>query len=451
MELAIDGFDTASQAEIPIFDQRSICFGTDSAEPPDRDPDSDAQAWRIAYQSVAKCVRRDGLVTTSTGQGPIPYPVAPAVALLNPDAESVLRRRVRAVLSGLNRITRLYGDNAELREFLALPEPLAAWVDRDLQNHVRQVDLCRFDLLGSSLDDVRVLEFNANCPGGLLYTGMVDAYWRAQPEVAEIIASWDARPLAIEDRGWFAHWLLGLRGGGRADGVVLLRPDVGNQLEVAHMAAQLRGCDVIVARQDVADYRRQDATRLAYLKHSVPADADMRPWTRFCGDVVSGHLVIPSGLAGRWIGDNKLCLAVMSDPRFRYLFEQDEREAIDALVPFSRKLGQGISPAEVLANQKSLVAKKSYGTQGRNVVVGREVDPDEWERLICREAGNDWLIQQYVEANRTGPLGLNRDLSPCLVGGELWGYCSRLSRNNRVNVAQGGARQAVFVAGSAGE
>ncbi|MEY9929081.1 hypothetical protein ABH926_003721 [Catenulispora sp. GP43] len=437
---------TMDHGDRPVFDARSVVF--DAAF--DEKADPDLRAFRHAYRWVIDQVEKNGLVTTSTGVGPVPYPIAPAVAVLDPVAEPEIQRRVLSVVSALHRILQGYSEDAGLREYLQIPEHLARWVDRDLERGPARVDLCRFDLVGASLGSLRVLEFNCNCPGGLLYSGMVDTYWRAAPGMDAVISAWGAPPSRIEHETWFADWLLGLgrrNGGGRepAD-VTLFRPDHGNQLELEQMAAQLSRLGVTAKVCDATRYGAGHGPGVGYLKHSVPVDADPSAWTEFCEAVVTGRLTIPSGLAGRWIADNKLCLAVMSDPRFDSLFKPEERQAINALVPFSRRFGDGISKTEVLASRGELVAKRAYGTQGRYVVVGREVTAERWQDLIRNEAGGDWLFQEYVP---TGSVGSStgeryRDLSPCVVDGEIWGYASRISGNALMNVAQGGARQPVF-------
>jgi hypothetical protein len=73
-----------------------------------------------------------------------------------------------------------------------------------------------------------------------------------------------------------------------------------------------------------------------------------------------------------------------------------------------------------------------------------------WTRLVRRPRPGGWLLQDYVEPMRmaTGRRVLYQDLSVCLADGDVVGYCSRLSTRRKTNIAQGAAKQPVFVAGS---
>ena len=146
--------------------------------------------------------------------------------------------------------------------------------------------------------------------------------------------------------------------------------------------------------------------------------------------MLSGELVMPNEITGRVIASNKLCLAVMSDPRFARLFDSADRKAIAALVPWSRKLGDGVSMAEVVARREHLVVKDPYGAIGRSVHIGRECSAEEWRGLVESTDRQGWLVQEYVPAQRvptpTGPY--HRTMGVGFFNGRIVGYTGLLSR-----------------------
>ncbi|MGW5051918.1 hypothetical protein [Actinokineospora sp. NPDC004072] len=405
-----------------------------------------------AFEQVrakAEAVRQRTL--TPTGAADRPWPLLPSVSVLNAAAESVLRERIAVVVGCLEQVVRRYPVDAELQDFLAVPPQLRRWVLAQPEPWRLRVDCCRVDLLGDTLDEVRALEFNASSPGGLIATGMINRFWW-ESDLGARLARAGAVAAPFERPGWFADWLLdhgARRGLAHADTlrVGLFHPAVSSRGGFDLIAEQLRALGrtpVVLQPSDVDDAKE---LRLGYFKH-IPRDLDeIAAWDVFCGRVADGDLVVPNLPATRWVAENKLCLAVLSDPRFRWLFTHEQCRALDALIPYSRKLGDGISAAEAIAERARLVLKSPYDAEGRSVVIGAGAAPDEWADAVRERAG--WLIQRRVTtrplATERGPL--YRDLTAPVVDGEVIGYFSRMSAIDVVNIAQGGSTAAVLVQG----
>src|SRR6266566_6072099 len=119
-----------------------------------------SESFREAYAYVCHRAREDGLAMSYEGNRSKPYPIMSGICCLHKDAEKLLRQRIKTVFTALQKIVGSYHHDESLQEFLAIPEPLNRWVMRDVQPSHRSVDLCRFDMMGRNLDELRIIEFN---------------------------------------------------------------------------------------------------------------------------------------------------------------------------------------------------------------------------------------------------------------------------------------------------
>ena len=433
--------DTGTDSTVPLFDEaRSLNAqgGIVRGLP--------AERIKAVEQEVRASAWREELTVTRDGQE-ILYPMLASVRTLTSPFEQHLARHLPYIVTAWNKILAGYHENPDIQKFLAVPAPLRPWVD-GAPAEIRRVDFCRFDLVGGSVGTARIVEFNANCPGGALFTSAFRRIWADYPEIKELFGQWGIAHDTLHERDWFAQLLFSSTGATGGDTVAIFHQPGGNTLEIQKMRTILEaeGCRVVVTHPGADDWQHAGA-RSAYLKYGVQATlADMSEWKPFLERATSGDLAIVNPLPGRWIGDNKLCLAVMSDPRFRALFSSSEAEAIDRLIPFSRKAGDGTGEQELLADRHAWIIKGPYDTQGRSVYVGAETDETAWRETVARALRNGWLVQEAVEPYRVHWDGkpAYQDLSVVWLRGRLGGYTSRISKNFKVNVTQGGGRQMVF-------
>ncbi|WP_176060729.1 glutathionylspermidine synthase family protein [Paraburkholderia sp. BCC1876] len=433
----------SGSGDFPVFDPEKdwITLGQDQSK---------AELNR-AYAYVQERAIQDRLSMSFEGDQSRAYPVMSGFCALHAATEEVLSAQIKTVFDALQKIVATYRTDKNLQHFLDIPKPLNRWIKEDAQPSNNRIDLCRFDLMGRNLAQLKIIEFNANAPGGIVYAGMINRYWRQAPWSAELIESWGGAPSAFEREDWVADWLSALadaRGMEAIEGIALLHPAGGNMLELPHLKKRLeaRGLRAAMLSPEQLFEDADSSFRLGYLKYGVQrALQDIGQWDRFCRSVVEGRLVIPSSLAGRWIGDNKLCIAVMSDPRFAYLFDDAERAAIHALVPLSRKLGDGVSRADLLNNKDDFVIKHPYGTRGAAVHVGRDYDAATWTDLIMQTSSSGYVVQRFVDSEcEVEGETCFRDLVVTIASGEIAGYGSRVSRARKVNIAQEGRKMAVL-------
>ena len=87
-----------------------------------------------------------------------------------------------------------------------------------------------------------------------------------------------------------------------------------------------------------AEHPETDGAEVAMLMYpNTPFVREPARYARVLDRTSAGELIVFNGILGRFIGANKLTLAVLSGPPFRALFDVDQLAGIEALVPWSRK------------------------------------------------------------------------------------------------------------------
>jgi hypothetical protein len=167
----------------------------------------------------------------------------------------------------------------------------------------------------------------------------------------------------------------------------------------------------------------------------------------------------------------KASLAVLSDERNVDMFDDHERAAIDAHIPWTRVVeerrtklrGQDIDLVPYVAAQReSFVLKPNDEYGGTGIVIGWTVSDDDWQAAVKRALAEPSIVQERI--------ALPTEAYPALVGGHVVvsdrildtapfvfhgafmdGCLTRLSSDPLVNVtAGGGSSLATFVIATRG-
>jgi hypothetical protein len=129
----------------------------------------------------------------------------------------------------------------------------------------------------------------------------------------------------------------------------------------------------------------------------------------------------------RFLSD-KRNLALLSEREGSPVFDDEERALLERHLPWTRRVenGEAIYRGErvslldfVSSRRESLVLKKARSRAGSDVVIGRFTSQEEWDRVLARgAAGNDWIVQDYVESR---PYLYQNDEHGCSPHDVVWG------------------------------
>ncbi|MEV7602727.1 hypothetical protein AB0O91_35680 [Kitasatospora sp. NPDC089797] len=366
-----------------------------------------------------------------------------------------LRPELRAELDGyvasyhrmIETILAAWDHDRDLRAVVSVPEPLREHVAaaRDTRVH-----LLRLDLLPQPDGTLRVLETNANCPGGLPNAGRARTAWRPLLTGHGIALP---PPLPSDDPAWPGRWLTELaeqQTGTRPDTVALLLPRGGYRADILDYDAALTALGVRTLHADPRELRpapgggvtlHGEPVRHSFTKVGIQELLHMgdgaQPYLRA---VREEALFVQNGLRGRLVGDNKLCLAVLSDPRFAHLFDPADLDRVRPTIPWSRNLAHcdAATLRTVVRDRARHVLKRPLDTRGHGVVLGKETTEALWEEAVGVAAAEGWLVQEYVSspvlAATDGPAP-RHDLALGAVEGRIASAFVRAGHAERHNVA----------------
>ena len=161
----------------------------------------------------------------------------------------------------------------------------------------------------------------------------------------------------------------------------------------------------------------------------------------------------------------KAIFAVLTDDAFRDLFTPEERRAIRAHVPWTRRVREERTtrgeeevdlPAFILGNREALVMKPNDEYGGKGVFIGGEMTEAGWARALEEALRSSYVVQERVELRRqefpelAAGAGEERatlrfrsfvvDLDPYVFDGEVEGFLTRLSTTSLANVTSGGGQ-----------
>jgi hypothetical protein len=164
----------------------------------------------------------------------------------------------------------------------------------------------------------------------------------------------------------------------------------------------------------------------------------------------------------------KAIFAVLTDDELQSLFTTEERAAIAAHVPWTRRVRNGHTlrngervdlPEFIRGHRSELVMKPNDEYGGKGVFIGWEMSDTVWEEALAQALKEPYVVQQKVDlqresfpelAVRDGKPSLAFrdlvvDLDPFVFEGEVEGFLTRLSGTSLANVTSGGGQVPAFL------
>ncbi|HEY2852637.1 MAG TPA: hypothetical protein VGJ18_07310 [Gemmatimonadaceae bacterium] len=321
---------------------------------------------------------------------------------------------------------------------------------------------------------LRFTEYNAETPAGGAYNDVLTEAFYGLPIVREFLKHWDLRPLPARHN--VLHALLdayqqwsGTRALPRIAIVDWAEVPTRNEFLLFQDYFERQGIHCVIA-----DPREMQYTGGRLLADGAPVNLVYKR-------VLITELVEREGLDNpviRAVRDNAVCmvnplrckvlhkkasLAVLSDERNAKLFTADERDAIDAHIPWTRVVEERTTSAPgadkpvdllpfIAAHRDQLVLKPNDEYGGKGIVLGWEVSQSEWEQATRVALGEPYIVQQRVALpsepypsfvdGKVHVVDRMVDTAPyAAYGSYIDGCLSRLSTAALLNVTAGGGSQ----------
>ena len=418
---------------------------------------ADSQAW------LESRLKSRGL---AFGDRPVCTVLRPR--FLSPERYRELQVGVRRVMQAFRRAHEAAMADPGVRSQLAL-EPWEEQLIACDPGFAEPSPASRLDAFFVGGDQLRFTEYNAETPAGSAYNDALSTVFFGLPVMRRFLRRWDARPLPSRHNvlqvllAAYEEWA----GRAAAPTIAILDwREVPTYSEFVlfreYFRSQGLACEIVDPRE--VEYRNgrlvagDFAIDLVYKR------------------VLLNELVAREGLDHpvlRAVRDRKVCmvnpvrckllhkktsLALLSDERNAALFDDVQRAAIEAHIPWTRRVEERRTqyrgkPVDLLeftvASRERLVLKPSDDYGGAGIVLGWEVDQAGWEAGVRKALAQPYIVQERLvlpfEPYPTaldGRLDLRDrmlDTAPFVTHGEYADGClTRLSTAALLNVTHGG-------------
>lgn len=180
----------------------------------------------------------------------------------------------------------------------------------------------------------------------------------------------------------------------------------------------------------------------------------------------AGAICMVNSFRGKLV-HKKAIFAVLTNERYRHLFNEAELDAITKHIPWTRMfrnehteyLGENIDLVEwTRSNSHKLVLKPNDDYGGHGIYIGWNSTPQEWDDAIdLALKDGDYLVQERVKtAKEFFPMFTDEegnwelveqlvDLDPLLFMGKVGSAFTRLSSTELANVSSGGGMVPTFI------
>jgi hypothetical protein len=320
------------------------------------------------------------------------------------------------------------------------------------------------------------VELNAETPAGGSYADTLSEVFLEIPLVRRFQERWDLRPFHTGRR--LLETLLGCyrEAGGRAERptiAVVDYEDVPTRVE-HHMVRtffESQGCPTLVCDPRHLEYdggrlrHEGRAIDIVYKRLLVNELLERRDEVRPLIDAVRDRAVVIVNPFRCKPLHKKAIFAVLTDDTLLGLFAEEERTAIRAHVPWTRRVREGHTtrygeeidlPAWILSHRGRLVLKPNDEYGGKGVFIGWETKEADWARALAEALSGSFVVQERVDVLRQEFPVLERegdsergtlrfrdfvvDLDPYIFDGQAEGFLTRLSGTSLANVTSGGGQ-----------
>ena len=397
---------------------------------------------------------------------------------LTPDQYRFVRQRCELLLRAFDRIYRAAFENAELRSQFGLLEWEEALIANDPgfpdASPVSRIDAFYLPDRGV----FHLTEYNAETPAGAAYGDALAEAFLALPAIGRFLRRYDVRPLPSRHNvvhallSAYASWAGTSRRGGSAPRIAILdwrEVPTYNEFLLWVDYFKARGLEAVIVDPRDTEFkggrlvggdggRPIDLIYKRVLIHElVERGGRDHPVIRA---VQSGAVCMVNPFRCKLL-HKKASLAVLGDERNAGLFPEDERQAIDAHIPWTRVVverktrygGRSVDLIPfILSQRERLVLKPNDEYGGKGIVLGWEVDDGTWEGAVRGALKEPFVVQERVPIpSEAYPSVVDGrviladrilDTAPFAYRGAYVDGCmSRLSTAALVNVTAGGGSQ----------
>jgi hypothetical protein len=381
-----------------------------------------------------------------------------------------IRGVCRGIFRAIEKVERVLGDGLwDLVDLLPEERELAA-ID---PGYSRASPLSRLDSFLTT-SAYQFVELNAETPAGGAYAEALADVFLELPVVRKFQERYTLRRFRTQERLLETLLRCYREAGGKAEQPTIAvadYEDVPTRTE-HHLVArefESRGCPALVCDPRHLTYeggrlRHEGRTiDIVYKRLLVNEFLERRAQVRALYEAVRDRAAVMVNPFRCKPIHKKAIFAVLTDDALQKHFTDEERAAIRAHVPWTRRVQEGKTthdgktidlPAWILENRDRLVMKPNDEYGGKGVFIGWETTRAEWEAALATALRASYVVQEKVELLKQSFPELAPDLrfrdfvvdlDPYVFDGEVEGFLTRLSGTSLANVTSGGGQVPAFL------
>jgi diaminobutyrate-2-oxoglutarate transaminase len=427
--------------------------------------DATRDAVLVAQTEMSRSLKAAGL----NFEG-LAYPVSLRPIALSEERARALASMAERMLKLLDIAAALYLEDATVRRLFAHYDRVARYITA-VPGLAPLASICRLDTMLAPDGEYRIVETNADCPGGIIQGALATRIWgeTASPLTDGLMVDESAQPFVLDPdcccRALLeCHRTITGRSPRRA-AVINFHGRFTN--EVPQIVAALNRLGVEAVARDLRELRRiggggisdDSGGRFDLIYNKLdPRDLLDEPLAAdYLAAVAAGEVTSINSLVSQWILADKAVLALLSDERFAANFTAADRNLIETHVPWTRFVRAGRTsdrdrrPIDLLPyiveHRRELVLKPSNATRGEGAVVGPETRQDEWEHYVVEVANSaPHVVQDYLPGSViTAPNPMSGAIDTMTAGldvyvfnGRFTGFHARASLDPVINIGKRG-------------
>ena len=378
---------------------------------------------------------------------------------------------VKMICSALSKLIDLYLQDEELRTLMQFSDMENEFFTIEPGYHLPLV-ISRLDAFMNGYD-IKFLEFNCDSPAGSSYADVIESAFKALLEKMFVFKQWQIDYVNRQEH--LLRALLRCYAEFRSQHTQLPeKPTIAivdwedvvtaSEFGLLQMYLSERGFKTIVTSPQKFELNKDKLIAEGEAVHLIYRRVITRELIDKCSEAeafvtgIKDHLACACNPFRSFIVGNKKILVALTDERFQHVFSQSEREVIASTIPWTKVLSDGkvmhqgyridLKPF-VIDNQPKIVLKAAVSYGGKDVLLGRETDPQTWASVIDKHiASESWIVQEYtpipqelfpvIESGNVSMKLKKVNLNPWAFLGQYCGAISRISDDSIINVSQGG-------------
>ncbi|MDN8541821.1 circularly permuted type 2 ATP-grasp protein [Erwinia sp. BC051422] len=404
------------------------------------------------------------------------FDLLPAVTFIDSGLHQKYARLAEEYHQLLRKLLVLYRERPEVRSWFSFP-PLVESLCMLDPGYDNEIVICRFDSYPTE-DGFKILENNTDCPAGVLFTHhhrqaitelpLISSFLRDNVQVAGTLNQSDEA---------FFHALLQAHenrtGRQISKAFCILQPEGKISAEVKLMQQVLEGMGIVCVIADPGSltykngqlYHEQTAIEVIWNKINTCYFDEMltQPGrtAALIRAICENKVTHVNSFASRYVTESKRSLALMKDARFRHLFTAEENALIEKLLPWACAISEAevsyrgsrlSAVAHALANKDAFVLKMPYDIRGEGVILGKDSTDEVWRQAVENARKNRSILQEYIaiqqcpvySPNTQNLANYNMSLDFFMYNGKFAGFGSKISKNLKVNIFQGGSKNIIL-------